>query len=183
MAEFFNYDELTWPDVAALPRDMPLILPLGSGYDPDQLTSALSNPPRIGLLPAFPFGWRGSGLELPKIILGRYVGNLLTNLREDGFTRVFCLTPQTSDPRPYFQLPKPDYQIALPVSNPSGAQPLLPPDSERGQSDLNAHRSHRAARLPSPPLCRYPHHRCDCPWRRVPGLRPSLHASRSCPTA
>ena len=29
----FNYDELTWPEVAELPRDTPLVLPLGSGYD------------------------------------------------------------------------------------------------------------------------------------------------------
>ena len=33
MTEFFNYDELTWPEVAELPRDVPLILPLGRGYD------------------------------------------------------------------------------------------------------------------------------------------------------
>ena len=31
---FFQYDEMTWDAVAALPRDTPLILPLGSGYDP-----------------------------------------------------------------------------------------------------------------------------------------------------
>ena len=76
-SEFFNYDDLTCPEVAALPRDVPLVIPLGTGYDDEQLAQALSYPVRIGLLPAFPFGWRGSGLELPKIILGRYVGNRL----------------------------------------------------------------------------------------------------------
>ena len=65
MTEFFNYDELTWPEVADLPRDVPLILPLGTGHNLEQLAAHLSNPPRIGLLPAFPFGWRGSALELP----------------------------------------------------------------------------------------------------------------------
>ena len=63
--KYFNYDELTWDVVAALPRDTPLILPLGSGYDLSLLADQLSNPSRIGLLPAFPFGWRGSGLEVP----------------------------------------------------------------------------------------------------------------------
>ncbi len=133
MAEFFNYDELTWPEVAELPRDIPLILPLGTGYDLGQLATQFSNPRRIGLLPAFPFGWRGSALELPKIILGRYIGNLITSLREDGFTRAFCLTPQGSDPGPYFQIPKPDYQISLPYSKGEAEEALLPPDSERGK--------------------------------------------------
>ena len=115
MTEFFKYDELTWPEVAELPRDVPLILPLGSGYDLHQLADLLRHPPRIGLLPAFPFGWQGSGLELPKIILGRYVGNLITGLREDGFTHAYCLTPKRSDAAPYFQVPKAEYQLALPV--------------------------------------------------------------------
>ena len=33
MATLFPYDEMTWDAVAALPRDTPLVLPLGSGYD------------------------------------------------------------------------------------------------------------------------------------------------------
>ncbi len=133
MAEFFNYDELTWPDVAALPRDVPLILPLGSGYDLDQLAALLSNPPRIGLLPAFPFGWRGSGLELPKIILGRYVGNLLTNLREDGFTRVFCLTPQTRTSAPTSSSQSPTIRSPCPSQTLQVTNPfcLLIPNAAR----------------------------------------------------
>src|SRR3972149_6619913 len=30
---FFNYDEMTWDAVADLPRDTPLVLPLGSDYN------------------------------------------------------------------------------------------------------------------------------------------------------
>src|SRR5512141_1870533 len=107
MTELFNYDELTWPDVIDLPRDVPLILPLGSGYDPILLGERLGNPARIGMLPAFPFGWKGSALELPKIILGRYVGNLVGRLRDDGFIHAYCLTPQQDDGQPYFVVPKP----------------------------------------------------------------------------
>ena len=70
MTDLFNYGELTWPEVNDLPRDTPLVIPLGSGYDLKRLAGQLSDPPRIGLLPAFPFGWRGSGLELPDRILG-----------------------------------------------------------------------------------------------------------------
>src|SRR5512135_711617 len=111
MTRFFNYDELTWPEVAELPRDTPLLLPLGSGYDFAQLADRLGNPARIGLLPPFPFGWAGSGLELPKIILGRYVGNLISCLRDDGFTAAYCVTPNDGSGTPYFQIPKADYQI------------------------------------------------------------------------
>ena len=32
MTEFFHYDDLTWPEVAELPRDVPLVLPLGSSF-------------------------------------------------------------------------------------------------------------------------------------------------------
>ncbi|MGE5073506.1 MAG: creatininase family protein [Anaerolineae bacterium] len=131
MTDLFAYDELTWPEVLDLPRDVPLILPLGSGFDLVQLAERLGNPPRIGMLPAFPFGWKGSGLELPKIILGRYVGNLITSLRDDGFTNAYCLTPEQVDGRPYFALPKHEYQIALPQAD--ATQPLLPPDTERGK--------------------------------------------------
>jgi len=33
MTDFFAYDALTWPDVAALRRDTPLVIPLGQGYN------------------------------------------------------------------------------------------------------------------------------------------------------
>ena len=133
MTEFFAYEELTWPEVAELPRDVPLILPLGSGYDGGQLADRLGNPARIGMLPAFPFGWRGSGLEIPKIMLGRCVGNLISSMREDGFTNSYCLTPQDNEPGSYFQLPKPEYQISLPRDSVSREPIALPPDSERGK--------------------------------------------------
>jgi creatinine amidohydrolase len=97
MTIFFQYDRLTWPEVSALPRDIPLILPLGEGYVLDHLASALGEPPRAGLLPAFPFGWQGSGLAVPEPVLGAYLSNLLDSLRDDGFTRCYVLTPQGID--------------------------------------------------------------------------------------
>ncbi len=55
--------------------------------------------PASGLLPPFPFGWRGSGLEVPEAVFVPYIVNLLDSLRDDGFTRVYCLAPQGFDPQ------------------------------------------------------------------------------------
>ena len=129
---FFNYDELTWPEVADLPRDTPLVLPLGSGYDLDLLADQLSNPPRVGLLPAFPFGWRGSGIDLPEPIFFQYITNLLNSLRDDGFTRVYCLMPQGLDPQSAFNLQSSSFIIQTHGSSYS-PKIFLPPDSEHGK--------------------------------------------------
>lgn len=91
---FFPYETLTWTEVAALPRDTPLIIPLGDGYPRERLAEALGNPARAGLLPPLPYGWRGSGLAVPESLLGRLLANLLDSLRDDGFSRVYALTPQ-----------------------------------------------------------------------------------------
>ncbi len=133
MTNFFAYDELTWPEVADLPRDLPLVIPLGSGYDLKLLASALGNPPRAGLLPPIPFGWRGSGLELPEAVFFPYIANLLDSLRDDGFSRVYCLTPQGLDPQSF-------QRSTLNVERLTQLHPahytaniFLPPDSERGK--------------------------------------------------
>ena len=97
MTEFFHYDDLTWPEVAELPRDVPLVLPLGSSFDSEKLAAQLGNPQRLGILPSIAFGWRGSGLAVPEPLLAAYVRNLLDSLRDDGFTRVYAVTPQGID--------------------------------------------------------------------------------------
>jgi len=127
VTEFFAYDTLTWPEIAALPRDMPLVIPLGKGYKLDQLAGALSNPPRVGLLPAIPYGWRGSGLAMPEPVLGQLVANLLDSLRDDGFSRVYSLCPQG------VELGLGPTRLALPHSTQFRPEPPLPPDSERGK--------------------------------------------------
>lgn len=125
MTEFFNYDELTWPEVADLPRDLPLVLPLGFGYPLDQLAEAFGNPARIGLLPAFPFGWRDSGLEVSEPILATYINNLLASLRDDGFSRVHALAPQGVDLGNGFN------SIHLAALQP--LKEFIPPESEKGK--------------------------------------------------
>lgn len=133
MTDFFHYDHLTWPEVANLARNTPLILPLGSGYDLGQLTVSLGNPSRIGLLPSFPFGWRGSGLAIPESVFFPYVENLLDSLRDDGFTRVYCLAPQGLDAQFFIRERNGESYIALPHSSQSAGVYSLPPDSERGK--------------------------------------------------
>ncbi len=93
MTHFFNYDDLTYPEVADLPRDTPLIIPLGTGYSFELAAQALSAPTRIGLLPPIPFGWRGSMLAVEDKFFAPVVNNLIASLREDGYTNVFALTP------------------------------------------------------------------------------------------
>ena len=133
MTMYFNYDEMTWDAVAELRRDTPLVLPLGSGYDLDLLASQLSDPPRIGLLPPFPFGWRGSGLEVPDPIFFPYISNLLDSLRDDGFSRVYSLAPVGIDPQSSFLGQLAASCLRLPHSTHHAANMQLPPDSERSK--------------------------------------------------
>jgi creatinine amidohydrolase len=94
VTDFIAYDELTWPDVAKLPRTIPLVIPLGSGYSQADLANSLGHPAVIAMLPEIPFGWRGSGLAVPEHTLETLLANLLDSLSEDGFTNVSCLMPQ-----------------------------------------------------------------------------------------
>jgi creatinine amidohydrolase len=133
MTTYFHYDEMSWDVIAELPRDTPLILPLGTGYDLRLLTSQLSVPPEIGLLPPFPFGWRGSGLEIPEPILFHYIANLLDSLRDDGFSRVYCLAPAGLDPQSFFLQNMSSSILKLPHASTTSSFFQLPPDDERGK--------------------------------------------------
>ncbi len=93
MTQFFPYEDLTYPEVAALPCDTPLIIPLGTGYTLELVAAAVSSPDRIGLLPPIPYGWRGSTLAVDDRMFSPVVRNLVASLREDGFTRVYALVP------------------------------------------------------------------------------------------
>ncbi len=124
MTTFFTFADLTWPEVAALPRDVSLMLPLGEGYDLIALAQALGEPPRLGLLPAIPYGWAGSGLEVAPPLLAAYLGNLLGSLAEDGFTRGVLMAP------PGVPLPLPESFIVrlMPGASASPFNPPAPDD-------------------------------------------------------
>ena len=127
MTAYFAYDELTWPEIDALPRNTPMVIPLGEGYPLDRLASALGNPPHAGLLPSIPYGWAGSGLHLPETLLGALVANLLDSLGDDGFSRAYALTPQGID------LGLGDRRIGLYNPMASAGNLPLPPDTARGK--------------------------------------------------
>ncbi len=127
MTLFFDFSSLTWPEVAGLSRDTPLVIPLGEGYPLELAAEALGRPAKAGLLPPAPFGWRGSGLAVAERLFGQLMANLLDSLRDDGFTRVYVLTPQG------LELGLGAARIALPHPGHQAAAALLPPDSERGK--------------------------------------------------
>ncbi|MCI0399324.1 MAG: creatininase family protein [Chloroflexi bacterium] len=127
MTAFFLFDEFTWPEVAALPRDTPLVIPLGEGYELPRLAETLGRPERLGLLPPIPFGWPNSGLAVHEPWLGKLLANLLDSLRDDGFSRVYALTPQGIDLGLGVQ------RIALPHASHLDRPSPLPPDDERGK--------------------------------------------------
>jgi creatinine amidohydrolase len=117
---FFAYEDLTWQEVAELPRDTPLVLPfygtleIGGGDGQrtpsenavDHLTRGqsremhawlahrLGQSSRAGILPALPYGWKGSGIEVPSRIQASLCSNLLDGLAEDGFETLFVLAPE-----------------------------------------------------------------------------------------
>jgi len=93
MTESFAYEDLTWPEIARLARETPLVIPFGTGYDASQLAEAMGHPARIGWLPPVPYGWQGSAVEAAGSLLGTYVSNVAASLREDDFSRVVVLTP------------------------------------------------------------------------------------------
>lgn len=127
MTHFFPYDTLTWPDVEALPRDTPLVIPLGSGYELTRLAESLGSPVQAGLLPAIPYGWPGSGLSVPGPVLRSLLVNLVDSLRQEGFSRVFTLTPQN------VELNLEGCGIALPHPGQLAPAVALPADEERSK--------------------------------------------------
>jgi hypothetical protein len=100
MSEFFAFDELTWPEVEALTRQTPLALPSGHINEMDieeQISNLLVDNQRVGLLPALPFGWEGSGLPVEPGLLETCRRNLHACLQEDGFERTLTLAPVPQD--------------------------------------------------------------------------------------
>jgi creatinine amidohydrolase len=127
MTNFLPYDELTWPEVESLPRNIPLVLPLGNGYAMDRLAEALGNPATAYLLPEFPFGWEGSGVTVSSPAFVRYLTNLISSLRDDGFSHSMILIPQGLN----LNLGVP--WIALARSNEEKENQSLPSDEDKGK--------------------------------------------------
>ena len=93
MTQFLAYDDLSWPEVAELPRNLPLILPLGDGYPQNWVMDHIGYPEKAAFLPAIPFGWPGSALPAEGSTFTRMLERLLDGLREDGFADLHVLQP------------------------------------------------------------------------------------------
>lgn len=119
MTEVFHYENLTWPEVAALDRETPLIIPVGLGYSDSAIARSLGNPYKLGILPAIPFGWQGSSPSVIADTFHSLVSNLYTNLQEDGFTNVHVIFPEDIS----LGLGTLELHLAL-ETNPSGNLPL-----------------------------------------------------------
>ncbi len=70
------------------------MLPVGSGFIHKEVEKALLDPDQIGWLPSIPYGWQGSGLEVPEKILSTCIANLVDCLTEDGFRQVHLIVPE-----------------------------------------------------------------------------------------
>ena len=97
MTKFFNYHDLTWPEVKALHRNTPLIIPLGERQSDTFIAQHLYAPPLLGWLPEIPYGWASSCLAVPGNLLANYINNLLDSLHEDGFVNVYAGMPAGTD--------------------------------------------------------------------------------------
>lgn len=89
------YADLTWPEVAELPRSLPLVIPLGEErYDLEAVSSALTAD-AIGLLPPVPYGFRRAdslgALEVPPALMRRVLLGAARELRTQGFRRIVIL--------------------------------------------------------------------------------------------
>jgi creatinine amidohydrolase len=93
MTDIFHYEDLTWPEVAALDRRIPLVLPVGLGYSAPVIAESLGNPKKLGILPSIPFGWQGSVPSVTEKTFHDLLTNLCGNLSEDGFTNVHVILP------------------------------------------------------------------------------------------
>ena len=106
MIEIVRYEELTFPDVAHLPREMPMLIPLGDpdGYDWDAIAVSLRERTRHSIdracvFPAVPFGFRTRQPALRRLavepeVMRRVLASLVASVKEDGFRHVFVVNGQ-----------------------------------------------------------------------------------------
>jgi len=106
MIDVIRYEELTFPEVAHLPRDVPMLIPLGEadGYDWDAVADRVRartrrKVDRVCVFPGMPFGFRTRQPALKRLAVGPallrpVLESLIASVKEDGFTRVFVINGQ-----------------------------------------------------------------------------------------
>ena len=97
MTDIIRYENLTFPEVAALPRDIPIVIPLGEMTEAELIKRAQRRArsafalDRMCVLPSVPFGFGGSALVVDRKVFKRVIDSLAASLEEDGFTNVMVL--------------------------------------------------------------------------------------------
>lgn len=107
MTEIIRYENLTYPEVDALPRDVPMVIPLGEVNDWDQLidrvrtkTRSRRAPDRVCVFPSVPFGFESSPLAVEPKLFKRVIKSLIASIKEDGFRNVFAVEADLPTPLP-----------------------------------------------------------------------------------
>ena len=94
MTDTIRYENLTFPEVDALPRDILIVIPLGEMSDVDLIKRVqrhkrlASQPDRICVFPRVPFGFEGSAYAVDRKLFKRVIDSLVASIEEDGFTNV-----------------------------------------------------------------------------------------------
>ncbi len=106
MVDIIRYEELTYPEVAHLPRDVPMLIPFGDadGYDWDAVADKVRERTRrkVGracVFPVMPFGFKTrhparKRLSVDARLFKRVLASLVASVQDDGFTRVFVVNGQ-----------------------------------------------------------------------------------------
>lgn len=91
------YADLTWPEVARLPRDLPMLIPLGLGEYDLEAAAARLDAADICLLPAIPYGFRRAdddpldSVVVRPALLRRVLAGAARELSAQGFQRIAVL--------------------------------------------------------------------------------------------
>jgi len=105
MTDIIRYENLTFPEVDALPRDIPIVIPLGEVTDADLIkrvqrhTRSTSAPDRICVFPSVPFGFEGSAYAVARKVFKRVIDSLVASIEEDGFTNVKVIKARRGESR------------------------------------------------------------------------------------
>ena len=102
MTNIIRYENLTFPEVDALPRDIPIVIPLGEITDADLIKRvqrhrrSASQPDCLCVFPSVPFGFEGSALAVDRKLFKRVIDSLVASIEEDGFTNATVLKARPS---------------------------------------------------------------------------------------
>jgi len=105
MTDILRYESLTFPEVDALPRDIPIAIPLGEMTDADLIkriqrhSHSISAPDRVCVFPSVPFGFEGSALAVDRKLFRRVIDSLVASIEEDGFTNVSVVKARRGESR------------------------------------------------------------------------------------